>query len=44
MPEGSGPREPGAWMAVTADAVVNTIGGGHLGLKRSPPRGAAAHR
>ena len=28
--QGSGPREPGAWMAVTADAVVNTIGGGHL--------------
>ncbi|MBN8509203.1 MAG: xanthine dehydrogenase accessory protein XdhC, partial [Burkholderiales bacterium] len=27
---GSGPREPGAWMAVFADAVVGTIGGGHL--------------
>ena len=28
--QGSGPREAGAWMAVFADAVVNTIGGGHL--------------
>jgi xanthine dehydrogenase accessory factor len=28
--QGSGPREIGAWMAVTADAVINTIGGGHL--------------
>ena len=28
--EGSGPREPGAWMAVAADRVVGTIGGGHL--------------
>lgn len=28
--QGSGPREPGAWMAVFADAVVNTLGGGHL--------------
>lgn len=28
--QGSGPREPGAWMAVTPDAVINTIGGGHL--------------
>jgi xanthine dehydrogenase accessory factor len=28
--QGSGPREPGAWMAVFADAVVGTIGGGHL--------------
>ncbi|MDB5752888.1 MAG: hypothetical protein JWP65_3309 [Ramlibacter sp.] len=27
---GSVPREPGAWMAVFADAVVGTIGGGHL--------------
>jgi xanthine dehydrogenase accessory factor len=28
--DGSGPREVGAWMAVFADSVVNTIGGGHL--------------
>ena len=28
--QGSGPREEGAWMAVTAHEVINTIGGGHL--------------
>ena len=28
--EGSVPREKGAWMAVFEDAVVGTIGGGHL--------------
>ena len=28
--QGSGPREAGAWMAVFADGVINTIGGGHL--------------
>jgi xanthine dehydrogenase accessory factor len=28
--QGSVPREEGAWMAVFADAVVGTIGGGHL--------------
>jgi xanthine dehydrogenase accessory factor len=28
--QGSGPREAGAWMAVFAGGVVNTIGGGHL--------------
>ena len=28
--QGSGPREPGAWMAVFDDAVVGTIGGGQL--------------
>jgi xanthine dehydrogenase accessory factor len=28
--QGSGPREEGAWMAVTATEVINTIGGGHL--------------
>ena len=28
--EGSGPREPGAKMLVTADGQVDTIGGGHL--------------
>jgi xanthine dehydrogenase accessory factor len=28
--EGSAPREAGAWMAVFGDAVVGTIGGGHL--------------
>lgn len=28
--QGSGPREVGAWMAVTADRFVGTIGGGHL--------------
>lgn len=27
---GSVPRRPGAWMAVTPDAVIGTIGGGHL--------------
>lgn len=31
--EGSAPREAGAWMAVFADAVVGTIGGGHLELQ-----------
>ncbi|HEX2546242.1 MAG TPA: xanthine dehydrogenase accessory protein XdhC [Ramlibacter sp.] len=31
--EGSVPREAGAWMAVFADAVVGTIGGGHLELQ-----------
>lgn len=28
--EGSGPREPGAWMAVFADDQVGTVGGGQL--------------
>ncbi len=28
--QGSGPREVGAWMAVTPTQVINTIGGGHL--------------
>ena len=28
--EGSSPREAGAWMLVTTDAVQGTIGGGHL--------------
>ncbi len=28
--QGSGPREPGAWMAVFADTVLGTIGGGRL--------------
>jgi len=28
--QGSGPREPGAWMAVFADGTVGTIGGGRL--------------
>lgn len=28
--QGSGPREPGAWMAVFGDEQVGTIGGGHL--------------
>jgi xanthine dehydrogenase accessory factor len=28
--QGSGPREPGAWMAVFADGSVGTIGGGRL--------------
>ncbi len=28
--QGSGPREVGAWMAVTPEEVINTIGGGHL--------------
>ena len=28
--EGSVPREPGAWMAVFAEGMVGTIGGGHL--------------
>src|SRR6218665_2196193 len=27
---GSAPREPGAWMAVFADRLVGSIGGGHL--------------
>ena len=31
--EGSAPREPGAWMAVFADRIVGTIGGGHLELQ-----------
>jgi xanthine dehydrogenase accessory factor len=28
--QGSGPREVGAWMAVTANDAVGTVGGGHL--------------
>ena len=28
--KGSVPRETGAWMAVTSDDVIGTIGGGHL--------------
>ncbi|MGH6639191.1 MAG: XdhC family protein [Polaromonas sp.] len=28
--QGSAPREAGTWMAVFADALVGTIGGGHL--------------
>ncbi len=28
--QGSGPREEGAWMAVTPSTLINTIGGGHL--------------
>jgi xanthine dehydrogenase accessory factor len=28
--EGSAPRDAGAWMAVFADALIGTIGGGHL--------------
>jgi xanthine dehydrogenase accessory factor len=28
--EGSVPREPGAWMAVFANGLVGTVGGGHL--------------
>jgi xanthine dehydrogenase accessory factor len=31
--QGSVPREEGAWMAVFADAVLGTIGGGHLELE-----------
>lgn len=31
--KGSAPREPGAWMAVFGDALVGTIGGGHLELQ-----------
>jgi xanthine dehydrogenase accessory factor len=31
--EGSAPREAGAWMAVFADRIVGTIGGGHLELQ-----------
>jgi xanthine dehydrogenase accessory factor len=31
--QGSVPREKGAWMAVFADAVLGTIGGGHLELQ-----------
>lgn len=31
--QGSVPREPGAWMAVFADRLVGTIGGGHLELQ-----------
>src|SRR4051812_33446258 len=30
---GSVPREVGAWMAVFADAILGTIGGGHLELQ-----------
>ena len=28
--QGSAPRDEGAWMAVFADRVINTLGGGHL--------------
>jgi xanthine dehydrogenase accessory factor len=30
--QGSAPREPGAWMAVFAQGIAGTIGGGHLEL------------
>jgi xanthine dehydrogenase accessory factor len=30
--QGSVPREPGAWMAVFAEGIAGTIGGGHLEL------------
>ena len=45
--EGSAPREPGAWMAVFADSVAGTIGGGHVEFeaiahaRRSLGRGGA---
>ncbi|MCW5649427.1 MAG: xanthine dehydrogenase accessory protein XdhC [Ramlibacter sp.] len=41
--QGSGPREVGAWMALTPGEVINTIGGGHLEFqaideaRRKPP-------
>ncbi|WP_199740019.1 xanthine dehydrogenase accessory protein XdhC [Acidovorax sp. FJL06] len=46
--QGSVPREPGAWMAVFADRLVGTIGGGHLELQaiaeaRQRLAGKAAH-
>lgn len=31
--QGSVPREPGAWMLVFADAVLGSVGGGHLELQ-----------
>jgi xanthine/CO dehydrogenase XdhC/CoxF family maturation factor len=31
--QGSVPRETGAWMAVFSDAVIGTVGGGHLELQ-----------
>jgi len=31
--EGSAPREAGAWMAVFAERIIGTIGGGHLELQ-----------
>ncbi|TFW01459.1 xanthine dehydrogenase accessory protein XdhC, partial [Oxalobacteraceae bacterium OM1] len=47
--EGSGPREPGAKMLVTAAAQFETIGGGHLELRacetaREMLAGGAARR
>ena len=42
--EGSGPREVGAWMAVFADRVVNTIGGGHLEFQAIDEARALLHR
>lgn len=46
--QGSGPREPGAWMAVGTDRVVGSIGGGrlefdaiaHARARLAQPRGA----
>lgn len=43
--QGSAPRETGTWMAVFADAVVGTIGGGHVefdAIARARQRLAAA--
>ena len=44
--QGSVPREAGAWMAVFADRIVGTIGGGHLELQaigEARSRLASAH-
>ena len=52
--QGSAPRGPGAWMAVTVDGLIGTIGGGHLEweamrlardwLRQGPQGNAQQHR
>ena len=42
--QGSVPREAGAWMAVTPDQVINTIGGGHLEFQAIEEARALLHK
>lgn len=42
--QGSVPREAGAWMAVTPERVINTIGGGHLEFQAIEEARALLHR
>ena len=43
--KGSVPRETGAWMAVTSEDVIGTIGGGHLEWEAiAHARGSRVHK